>query len=165
MERVDALHAAAFDRTGARPPQLDFRAIQRDATEGGESLLAGVYWGTREAPDDLVSFIWGRLHGDYASYDVGATERADDLRNLPLAYPLILTLADWARRRGATWLDLGGVERPGVEADTRLQGITQFKRRFTKDEREVGIEFAMEPSPVLAGAGRAARKFRNLLSR
>jgi hypothetical protein len=163
VPRMQAIYAATFDRTGASPPKLDFTSIQLDARHEGESLLAGVFWATRSAPDDLVALVWGRLHGDYASYDVGASERADDLGNLPLGYPLMVALADWARSHGATWLDMGGIV-PRERADRpELQGIGDFKRTFTDDEREVGVQLMLEPNRMLASVVKAIRWARDLV--
>lgn len=158
IPRLQELYASTFDRTGARPPPVDLADVLRDAHDGRHSHLAGVYWHTRPFPLDLVAVFWGRLHGDYASYDIGASERADDLGQVPLGYPLMVHLANWARERGATWLDMGGVPSEEVGPGHPLHGIVEFKRAFTQDERDVSVELAMEPWPALAALAGAARR-------
>ncbi len=165
VPRMQQLYRETFDRTDSDAPAVDFSDIQSDASDGRESLLAGVFWPTRQSTRDLVAVFWGRLQGDHVSYDIGATERADDLGQVPLGYPLMFHLANWARDRGARWLDMGGITPPDSPPGHRLQGIADFKRTFTTDEREVAAEFSFEPRPMLSALADTLRGARRLLHR
>jgi hypothetical protein len=156
--RLRQLHASAFDRTKGSIPRVDFEALIRDADEEGGSYLAGAFLGTREPPMDLVGFAWGRLHGDHVEYSAGATERAADLKGVATGQALVWDLCRWARERGATWLDLGGVIEKEADPSHPLQGISAFKRRFSRDERIVSAEYWFEPSPTLALISKFTRR-------
>jgi hypothetical protein len=156
--RLEELHAGAFRRTGGPVPPLDFELLARDAEELGGSRLTGAFLATREPPSDLVGFAWGRLHGDHVEYSAGATERAADLKGVATGQALIWDLCRWARTRGATWLDLGGVIEKDADPAHPLLGISAFKRRFSRDERVVSADYWFEPSPVLAHLSELGRR-------
>ena len=65
------LQALTYARTGGKPPDVDFRAILSDAHRD-ESVVLGAFLARDESPDSLVSFIWGRPHGDHVVYEIGA---------------------------------------------------------------------------------------------
>lgn len=155
--RIKFLLGESFHRTGGTPPWVDTDAMIRDAAEGRESILMGVFWPGRSSPEDLVAFAWGRLNGDSVSYDVGASERSEDIGRTPLAYILFWEIFRWARQRKALWVDLGGVIASDVSPDHALYGISAFKRRFSKDERTVGAELWFEPVNFFSIIGKTNR--------
>lgn len=146
ISRMKQLLDGSFYKTGSRTPSnVDLNAMLRDANDGENSLLLGVFWPGRSPPLDLVAFVWGRLNGDIVSYDVGASERSDDIGNTPLAHVLLWELFRWARLREALFVDLGGIISGEASIEHPLYGISAFKRRFSNDQRTVGAEFWFEP--------------------
>jgi lipid II:glycine glycyltransferase (peptidoglycan interpeptide bridge formation enzyme) len=59
----------------------------------------------------------------------------------------------WAKATGAEWFDMGGVTLEEGE-ETALEGISRFKRYFSREVVEVGAEWALEPAPVKARIAR-----------
>jgi lipid II:glycine glycyltransferase (peptidoglycan interpeptide bridge formation enzyme) len=51
----------------------------------------------------------------------------------------------WAKAKGAEWFDMGGVTLEGA-AENALEGISHFKRNFSRNVVEVGSEWAIEPA-------------------
>jgi hypothetical protein len=151
INRMKVILDQTFQRTGGTiPPDIDFDAMCREAVDGLNSLLVGVFWPGRSSPQDLVAFAWARHHGDIVCYDVAASERAEDIGSTPLMYILFWELFHWARQRNALWVDLGGVINPDESPDHPLYGISAFKRRLSKDERIVGAELWFEPVTILS---------------
>jgi hypothetical protein len=155
VDRLDELYRQSFLRTAAAPPPADFRAIQQDAATQQHSVLLGVFWPTRTPPNDLVAFVWGRAHGDFVGYDIGASERAPDLGIVPLSYSLLWELICWSHRKGCRWFDFGGITPADAPSDHPLRGISAFKLRFTSDRVDVGSEVWIEPNAFLSFASRA----------
>ena len=153
--RLAEIHSDTFRRTGAVAPQVNFVDVIRDSTLSGESVLLGVFDRERKNPDDLVASIWGSLNGDYAIYELGASDRSGTAGNMPVGYPLMLELAEWARQRGANWLDLGGVPARDDSNAESLGGIVQFKRAFSQNECLVANELAVYPASMLGRVSRA----------
>lgn len=157
LGRIRQLHKSSFTRTDTTPPALDIEGILQDSCHNGNSLLIGAFMGGRRAPDDLIAFAWGRLHGDHATYEAGGLEKLDAIRHLSPGYALIWHLVTWARSRNATWFDLGGIISPDAPANDPLHGIAAFKRRFSTSEQIVAEEFSFRPSTALARLASAAR--------
>ena len=155
-DRLTALLSQAFRRTEGTSPPIRFSDVMRDAASSSQSVLLGAFLSGRTPPDDLVGFMWSRLHGDHAVYEAGASERAPELGTIAVAYGIMLEVIRWARSSGATWLDLGGVT-PVTESRDPLQGISTFKRHFSTDERTVAAEFRFEPRPALSRLAHASR--------
>jgi hypothetical protein len=151
INRMKMLLDGSFQKTGAKTlPSVDFDAMCRDAVGGLNSLLIGVFWPERSTPMDLVAFVWGRLHGDIVTYDVGASERSEDIGSTPLAHILMWELCRWARQRKALYVDLGGIIPAETSSDHPLYGISAFKRRFSIDQRTVGAELWFEPTNLIS---------------
>lgn len=151
INRMKIMLDETFKRTGgATPADIDIDAMCRDAVDGINSLLIGVFWPGRSFPMDLVAFAWARLHGDTVSYDISASERSEDIGCTPLAYVFLWEIFRWARQRKALWVDLGGVIDPDASPDHPLYGISAFKRRFSKDQRTVGAELWFEPLNIFS---------------
>ena len=162
--RIRRLYEGAFRRTGGGVPPLNIEGVLADAAAGNSELL-GAFWSGRTAPDDLLAFAWSRFHGDHLGYDVAASERSDDLGTLAPGYALIEHLAAWGRLQGATWMDLGGIIGPDKAADHPLQGITNFKRAFTRQESIVTAEYQVVPDSMLATVSRRLRSAAQLVRR
>lgn len=159
--RLEALMRETFERTGGRYLPEDWPAIVRlSAREPHLSRVAGLFRSDAPAPQSLLSFAWGRMHGDHADYTAGASTRLSDVRT-PLGYGTIWDLVRWAKREGATYFDLGGITAGTHGSDDPLGGISDFKRYFGGAMVEVGEEWTLEPHPLaarLAGAlSRVAR--------
>jgi len=150
IKRLKSLHDESFQRTGGTPPSVDIDAMMRDAADKQGSVLLGVFWPGKSSPEDLVAFAWARLHGDIVSYDIGASERSEEIGRTPLSYVLLWEIFRWARRRNALWVDLGGVIAADESPDHPLHGISAFKRRFSKDQRTVGAELWFEPLNIFS---------------
>jgi lipid II:glycine glycyltransferase (peptidoglycan interpeptide bridge formation enzyme) len=65
-------------------------------------------------------------------------------------------LIRWAKREGARWFDFGGVTRGAEDKDDALAGISDFKRRFCRNEIALGEEWSYEPSRTIARIARFA---------
>lgn len=155
VDRMKQLYRESFHRTGAAAPPFPAEAMLEDAAAGGASLALGAFVRNRPAPDDLVGFVWSRCHGDYISYDVAASDRSDELGSLAPGYALVRDLADWGRKKGAGWLDLGGISTARAGTNPRLRGIHAFKQAFWSEETEIAAEYELRPASVPAAAGRA----------
>jgi hypothetical protein len=146
--RMNDLLTESLSRTGAAAQTEDWPAVMRLCAALPErSRLIGVFRGSTRTPDDLVGFAWALHHGDRVQYHTGASARIPGVR-LPILYPALWDLIQWARRSGGTWFDLGGVTAGSSGSDDALGGISDFKRGFSKVEVEVGQEWAFEPSPA-----------------
>ncbi|MGF1642793.1 MAG: GNAT family N-acetyltransferase [Thiotrichales bacterium] len=154
--RVEALHAASFVRTHARPPPLAVAAMTADA-RAGFSCLLGAFMPGRAPPMDLVAFAWGHLQGDHAAYDTAGSERCAGASGIAPGAALMWRLMLWARDRGAVWFDLGGIPPGGLAGDHPLRGIAEFKRGFATIEREIAVELALTPRTLIGQAVRMGR--------
>lgn len=172
--RMSELMAETLARTGARHDPQDYApTIRLAATEPILSRLMGVFRTDVTGPEALIAFAWGVNHGDHVAYDIGASTRVSEFKNLSLGYPLLWELITWARRSGAAWFDFGGVSQgTSTSEDDRLGRISDFKRRFEKSVVHVADEWVLEPHPGRAAVatltGRAASvagRVRAMLSR
>jgi hypothetical protein len=111
------------------------------------SRLVGLYRTDRNGPDNLLAFAWGINNGDHGAYFLGASTRTGDLGRLPLSYPLIWNLIEWARGLRLAWFDLGGITPGTAHSADPLGGISDFKRAFSKTVLEVREEWTLEPHP------------------
>ena len=157
--RVAELQNLALRRTGANDTNIDWVArINLSRARPDLSNLLGLFHREMEGPESLVAFAWGCHHGDHADYRSGGSARLAGPR-IPLAYGLMWELISWAKRRGATWFDLGGTtiasSADEEDAEGALEGISQFKRSFSRDLAEVGAEWQLEPHPLRARLARA----------
>lgn len=156
--RVAELQNLALQRTGAHHRNMDWVSrINLSRARPDLSTLVGLFRREKEGPESLVAFAWGCHHGDHAEYRAGGSARLTDLR-LSLAYGPLWEVISWAKRRGATWFDLGGTtmpESPESDAEGALGGISQFKGYFSREIAEVGAEWRLEPHPARARLARS----------
>jgi hypothetical protein len=165
-DRIDALQREAMSRTGGHAEALDAAAVlELSRLYPHLSRVVGLFLSAPDLqPDSLVGFAWGCMHGDHAEYRAAGTMRLPD-RNIAISYPLLWELIAWAKREGATWFDLGGVTVAHSATDP-LEGISNFKRYFSRNVEEVGEEWILEPHPARARLatlfGRIARNITGL---
>ena len=163
--RLDSLATEAFTRTGGEfegedwPTLIDFSARHPEL-----SRIVGLFRTDRTGPASLLAFAHGLHHGQYAEYNTAASTRDTDVR-LPQMYVLAWDLFTWAKRHGAEFFDFGGITPASGDASDPLQGISAFKRFFSKDEVSVGDEWVFEPSRLKANLARVVTSVANSVAR
>lgn len=165
VPRMTELLSAVYARTGGALSTPDLAQpilLAREAP--GLSRVVGLFRTDCDGPAALLGFAWGRMQGDCAAYDTGASTRYEG-RSVGIAYPLVWDLMRWARAEGASWFDLGGVTDGSLGSDDRLGGISDFKRSFGGDVVPVGVDVELEPSAARAYVAGAVRAGVRLASR
>jgi hypothetical protein len=154
-DRVHYLVTETFARTGGVAPRLPWADIIAWSTEEPRvSRMVGLFDGRTAGDHGLIAMAWGTANGRYATYELGASVRVPDLKNVPLNYALLWDLICWARRdTNASWFDLGGAS-SGADDDP-LAGNLDFKRYFSQEIIPVGEEWHLEPHPLRAKVARA----------
>lgn len=153
-QRMNALLAETLARTDARHVEQDYSSMIRLAlAEPGVARLVGLYRTDGVAGSDaLIAFALGLNNVDHVAYDIGASARVPEFKNVSLGYPLLWDLISWARDLGAAWFDYGGVPARESEGEERLGRISDFKRRFEKNMVRVSDEWTFTPHPMRASA-------------
>jgi GNAT superfamily N-acetyltransferase len=152
---MNAMLHQTFARTRGRIESTDWTAIMAMSNEvPRHSRLIGVFDGARSGPDALVAFAWGHNSGSRAVYHMGASIRSSGAK-IPLLDLAMWDLIAWAKREGAHWFDFGGVSAAEGAGDDPLAGISEFKRRFCRNEIAFGEEWVFEPSPAKASIARS----------
>jgi lipid II:glycine glycyltransferase (peptidoglycan interpeptide bridge formation enzyme) len=118
--------------------------IRQAADDSSDIHLVGLF-----AVDDIgsrrpLAFATAMLHGQVAEYAHAGSTRDPGVR-IPLHYAPTWELMRWARSRGATAWDFGGVVDTGAPDDAR-EGIDHFKFSFSEETRRVGSEWVLECS-------------------
>ena len=152
VARIEQLVEEVYRRTGGKPRQLPWRGILGvSQTTPNRSHIVGLLSPNDKTPSGLVSVAWGCVHGNYVTYEAGASTRHHGLGNLAVAYAPVWNLIAWAKRQGAAWFDFGGVsvDAPGSSHDP-LAGIADFKRFFSGHIVEVGEQWILEPRRIRA---------------
>lgn len=165
VPRMTELLAGVYARTGGAfgNPNLA-QSIQLSLDAPDLSRLVGLFRTDRDGPDALLGFAWGKMQGDCASYDTGASTRYEG-RSIGIAYPLVWDLMRWARLQGASWFDLGGVTDGSHGDGDPLGGISDFKRSFGGEVVTVGVDVELEPSATRARVADAMRAGARLAAR
>lgn len=156
-DRLNQLARETFGRTGghfAPRPWSQRIALCRALPEA--SRLVGLFRAGRDEPDALLAYAWGCAHGDHAHYDDAGSTRVKDIK-VSMMYPLMWDLVRWAKRQGCSWFDMGGAVPTDAKDDPRL-GISDFKRRFSKEMVAVGAEWSYEPHPTRARIARGVQR-------
>lgn len=152
--RLQQLSDETRGRTRGEPRSLDWESIIRLSTEAPNLSRISILERTdRTGSEAVIAFAWGCLHGNIAEYSESGSTRPDDLK-VSTSYSLLWDLMKWARRNGAQVFDFGGITSGKTHSEDPLGGISDFKRRFSQQEREVGEEWQLEPHPRRAGAAR-----------
>jgi hypothetical protein len=151
--RLNDLARETFARTGGdwQPRPWEARiALCREVPEA--SRLVGLFRTGRDDDESLLAYAWGCAHGDHVHYDDAGSTRVEDFK-VSLMYPLMWDLIRWAKAQGCAWFDLGGAVPAEATSDPRL-GISDFKRRFSKQLVTVGAEWEYAPHPRRAAFAR-----------
>jgi lipid II:glycine glycyltransferase (peptidoglycan interpeptide bridge formation enzyme) len=127
----------------------DWRELIRFATDRPAlARLIGLFRTDRSDASALVAFALGLNHGSEIEYWLAGSTRPPDLRG-PLGYALVWDLMRWGRRCGSQWFDFGGAR---VQADSAVarpdDGISEFKRYFSRCHVVVGEELVLVTAPV-----------------
>jgi lipid II:glycine glycyltransferase (peptidoglycan interpeptide bridge formation enzyme) len=159
-QRMNALMRDTLARTGARHHERDYGSTIRLAiAEPAVARLVGLYRTDGIGGEDaLIAFALGLNNVDHVAYDIGASGRVPEFKNVSLGYPLLWDLISWARSVGAAWFDYGGVPAANSEGEERLRSISDFKRRFEKNAVRVSEEWALTPHPMRAAAARVVSR-------
>ena len=147
---VEAILRDTFRRTGGAPPSVDWeKVVDTNPNPHARHRLVGLF--PAEAPDGSspVSFALGLLHGEVAEYAHAGSIRSPDLR-FPLLYAPTWELIRWAKSRGASYWDFGGITEAAGRNEEHLAGIDDFKRYFATSEATVGGEWCLTPRPWAA---------------
>jgi hypothetical protein len=145
--RLQQLSDETRARTGGAQRPLDWKAILEMSAQAPRlSRIAILERTDRAGPDRILAFAWGCLHGGVGEYSESGSTRADDLK-VSTSYALLWDLIIWARKGGAHTFDLGGVTSGITHSEDPLGGISDFKRRFSQREVEVGAEWELVPRP------------------
>lgn len=152
--RMNALLAATFARTGTAVTGANWSAIMAVCREVPQrSRLVGVFVGSERTAESLLAYGWSIHHGDRAAYHTSASAKSPGVK-APLMYPALWELIKWAKEQGANWFDFGGVTTGTTNSDDPLGRISDFKRRFCREEITFGEEWTYEP----VGAGLAIQR-------
>jgi FemAB family len=147
--RIRELQQEALQRTGGHMLSENWRNILKMSHENPNlSRVFGLFQGDDTAPENMEAFGWVCNHGDHGEYRAAGSTRRSDV-NLPYGYLLAWDMIRWAKATGAEWFDMGGVTLADEDKAT-LEGISRFKRCFSREVAEVGAEWILEPSPVSA---------------
>ncbi len=164
--RMNALMRETLARTGADHVEMDYAPTIRFAlAEPSLARLMGLYRTEKVGGDALIAFALGLNNVDHAAYDIGASARVPEFKNLSLGYPLLWDLIRWGRDAGTSWFDYGGVPAEDSEGEERLGRISDFKRRFEKHAVRVADEWVLIPHPLRSAVARAVSGAVKLLSR
>ncbi|WP_170834945.1 GNAT family N-acetyltransferase [Terriglobus roseus] len=161
---LTALQQKAMERSGGTFRIPDWPSILKfSEAEPGMSRVVGLFPSADAvAPDTMLGFAWGCMHGDHAEYRAaGSAELGPEHRGISISHPLLWDLVRWTRENGGTWFDMGGVTlKEG--GDDPLAGISATKRVFSETVEEVGEEWMLEPHPwksrLAKGLGRLIGK-------
>lgn len=147
--RLNELQQESMQRTGGLFAYQDWAGkIELSRRHPDLSRIVGLFVGGDIQPSSMVAFGWVCSHGDHAEYREAGSTRRTEIKG-SLSYVLMWDLIRWAKAGGATWFDLGGVTL-GESADDPLEGISDFKRYFSRNVVEIGSEWVLEPSPLRA---------------
>lgn len=149
---IEALEDETRRRTGGEPARRPWTT--RIAFAAAHPHLVRIA-GLRSRRDgSLVAFACAHSQGDHATYAAAGSTRTAGVR-APLGYALAWDLMRWARSRGLGWFDFGGIT-DGTFGDGRdaLGGVSDFKRRFGGEIRQVSDEWFLEPHRFRAAMSR-----------
>ena len=167
--RLQELSDETRERTGGEHRPIDWRSfIEMSNAMPDRSRIAVLERTDVTGPAAIIAFAWGCSHGDAAEYSESGSVRVSDMK-ISTSYALLWDLITWARRGGARIFDLGGVTVGNTASDDPLGGISDFKRRFSQHEVEVGEQWELISAPIratiAAAVGRSATFIRSALNR
>lgn len=153
-QRLAELAGETRSRTQGEHHQVDWQSAIEIATQRPDlSRLVVLRRADADGPSSVIAFALGHVHGQTGEYSESGSTRVDDMK-VSTSYALLWDLIVWARKNGATVFDLGGVTSGITHSDDPLGGISDFKRRFSRTEVEVGSQWELHPHPRRAAAAR-----------
>ncbi len=148
-DRIRELQAEAMRRTRGYRNLEDWKGILRMSKEYPNlSRVYGLFPNDDTSPENMGAFSWVCNHGDHGEYRAGGSKSRGEVR-IPYGYLLMWEMIQWSKAQGAEWFDLGGVTLPGGD-ETALEGISEFKRSFSRETVEIGAEWVLETAPIRA---------------
>ena len=156
-DRLRELQQEALDRTDGQVHAVDWQDILKMSKQHPHlSRVFGLFLGEDTAPEKMAAFTWVLMNGDHGEYRAAGSSR-----------PAWETIR-YAKTMGAVWFDMGGVTLEGAD-ENALEGISRFKRAFSRNVVEIGSEWAMEPAPAKARIATVvslgASRLRNLIGK
>jgi lipid II:glycine glycyltransferase (peptidoglycan interpeptide bridge formation enzyme) len=146
--RLEQLQKEALRRTGGHTASTNWEGVLTMSRDHPSlSRVLGVFTGESLAPENMKAFGWVCNHGETGEYRAAGSSRDGESR-LPFGYAVVWEMIRWAKATGAHWFDMGGVTVSG--GNDPLEGISDFKRFFSRELVEVGAEWVFEPSPLRA---------------
>jgi hypothetical protein len=159
--RLEELQKMALERTRGQIGRRNWRgALKLSHRHPNLSTIIGVFADENVAPENMMAFGWACNNGDHVEYCAAGTQRTDD--RIPFGYLSAWKIVQWAKTTGAEWFDMGGVTLEGDASP--LEGISRFKRYFSREVVEVGAEWSLERAPVLVGTLRVLSNFRRQIA-
>jgi hypothetical protein len=147
--RLKELQQEALNRTGGHIAGDDWAAVLKVSRERPEvSQVFGLFLGEDVAPENMAAFGWVCNHGDHCEYRAAGSTRRADVK-ISYGYLIVWDMIRWAKATGADWFDMGGVT-VGEGDEAALEGISKFKKSFSREIAEVGAEWILEPRPLQA---------------
>lgn len=144
--RLKQLQQEALNRTGGHIAGEDWAAVLKLSSERPElSRVFGLFLGEDVAPENMTAFGWVCNNGDHGEYRAAGSTRRADVK-IPYGYLVAWDMIRWAKATGADWFDMGGVT-VGEGDEAALEGISKFKKSFSREIAEVGAEWILEPRP------------------
>jgi hypothetical protein len=145
LPQLESMFRGAFARTGGQPPEMDWQEFIRQAADDSSDIhLVGLFAVDDTASRNPLAFASAVLHGQVAEYAHAGSTRDPGVR-IPLHYAPTWELMRWAKARGATAWDFGGVVDSSAPDETR-DGIDQFKFSFSQQITRVGSEWVLQCS-------------------
>jgi lipid II:glycine glycyltransferase (peptidoglycan interpeptide bridge formation enzyme) len=166
--RLKELQQEALQRTGGHIAGEDWRAVLKLSQERPElSQVFGLFVGEDKSPENMAAFGWVCNHGDHGEYRAAGSTRRSDVK-ISYGYLVVWDMIRWAKATGADWFDMGGVTVGEGDAGA-LEGISNFKKSFSREVAEVGAEWILEPRPLQAriadAASEGAQRLRRWMAR
>ena len=155
--RLEELHQASFTHSGGEAPFVDWSATLAAARRHPDRVAIRAVIPAGRPAEEALSFAVAVRNDDVAEYLHAGSLRRPEAR-IPLLYAPTWALMRWARSHGARAWDFGGITDGTAHDDDPRGGISDFKRYFGGEVREVGEEWVYEPGGVAAGLARAANR-------
>jgi hypothetical protein len=150
-ERMNALLLETFARTGGNIQERNWEErIRLSEAHPDVSRIVGLFRTDLSGPQSLLAYAWGCRSGESVFYSEAASTRETGEQKIALAYGVMWDLIRWARQSGAQLFDFGGVTRGSHGADDSLGGISDFKRYFSQQIREVREEWILDDHTMRA---------------
>ena len=148
-DRLRELQEEALHRTDGESHAENWQGILEMSREHPElSTVFGMFLGDDSSPREMAAFSWVLNNGDHGEYRAAGSTRKIEAP-VPLGYFPVWEMIRWAKATGSEWFDMGGVTLEGAD-QSALEGISRFKRTFSRNVAEVGSDWGMEPSPAKA---------------